>query len=139
MFPIAKYYLDIEADQLDQFEAIERQRMYEEHPTYIGINQLFAYELEDDEIRLHIPTNKATSIKGKLRLVDDGLKKLAEIVRGNPNIKRVVGRSWIVGKNPKLLERLGFEVSDIETNPDGVKVGLATISREELLKRYLKS
>jgi len=138
MLPVAKYYLDIQAGKLEQFEAIERQQMYDEHPTYRELNQLFAYELEDDEIHLHVPANKGTTIKDKLRLIDDGLKRLAEIVNDNTRIKQVVGRSWIVGENPKLLERLGFKVTDIETNPDGVKVGMATISRKELLDRYLK-
>jgi len=136
MFPVAKYYLGIKAEHLGQFEEIDRQRMYDEHPTYKELNQLFAYELEDGEIRLHVPSNEGTPIKDKLGLMEDGLKKLAEIVRDYPNIKLVAGRSWIVGEHPKLLERLGFEVSEIETNPQGIKVGLATISREELLKRY---
>lgn len=138
MFPVAKYYLGIKTEQLDQFETVDRQRLYEEHPTYKELNQLFAYELEGDEIRLHVPTNEATSIKDKLRLLNDGLRRLAEMARTNQNIKRVIGRSWIVGKNPKLLERLGFEVSEIETNPEGVSVGEATISREKLISLYGK-
>ncbi len=138
MFLIAKYYLDIKAGHLDQFETIERQRIYKEHPTYKELNQLFAYEFEDDEIRLHVSANKGTSIKDKLRLIDNGLKKLAEIVRGNPKIKQVTGRSWIAGENPKLLGRLGFEVTEIEANSQGIKIGLAMISREKLLEMHGK-
>jgi len=34
------------------------------------------------------------------------MKKIAEISKGNINIKKVTAKSWIVAKNHKILERL---------------------------------
>ena len=139
IFPIIKVFVDRASDRLDLFENIQRKQYYDSQPTYKELNQLFAYEIAGEEVRLHIPPNIGTSIKDKRMLLKEGLKKLAEIVKDNPNIKKVIGHSWIVGENPGLLKMLGFEVTDLEVGLDGKKNAIATIQREELLKRYSRN
>lgn len=108
------------------------------------INQFIAYEIDGDSIHLHVPPNEVTSIKDKLRLIREGLAGIARILNDHPEIKYVVGTSWIAAQHQSLVERFGFvieEVSEEErrdnfgNDPRGVK--LATMSRDEFLKRYL--
>lgn len=134
-FPIFTYILDVKENNLEEFELAERKEMYEANPHLIKLNQLFAYEIKDNEIELHVPPNESTPIGTMLKLIDEGMKKIAEIVNANPRIEKVTNYSWIAAEKPGLVEKLGFEISEPE---EGVqKVARLTISRERLLKRWL--
>ena len=75
-----------------------------------------------------------------------GLKKLAENIRLYPEIKKITATSWIVGKNPALLEDLGFTVIGGISEEEKEKhfkdetrpIAKAFISREDLLEKYAK-
>ena len=108
-----------------------------ERGSFIEINQLLAYGLREDTLQLHVLPNKETSIGEKLKLLREGMEKLAEIVRDEETIKEVTIRGWIVLKRPSLLEKLGFKI-ELEWNFFGKIVNdFAHISREDLINKYL--
>ncbi|MEK7664968.1 MAG: hypothetical protein AAB361_02400 [Patescibacteria group bacterium] len=110
------------------------------------LNEIMYYGGHDNYVHIHLAHARDIGI-GKLRsLVLDGLQKLAEVVKNNEKIEDIEATSWIVAKNPKLIEKLGFEVQG-EINEefrrqyfseDERDIAMATIKREEFLKRYLK-
>lgn len=130
IFQVMKYFYDARLEHLSYFEPIEREEMLKNNPQMRELNQILLYEIDGQQIRIHVPPNQGTSLKEKIRLLRDGLHKLALVVKENTEIKEVVGFSWIIEKNPGLLRKIGFEVS-------GVGDSMAIISREELLKRWL--
>jgi hypothetical protein len=112
------------------------------------VNELIYYgRSADGNINLHIASHENTSNGEKLRLLREGLKKLAEEVNNDSGIQEVSATSWIVAAAPSLLERLGFtlhgEISAEfkqahfaeETRP----VHYASISRSVLLEKYLNT
>lgn len=80
----------------------------------VDINEMVFCELKkDDELWLHIDDVRDKPLREKIRLLNDGFKKLAEYLVSDErlaNVKRITGTSWIVAKHPKTLERLGFGV-----------------------------
>jgi hypothetical protein len=77
--------------------------------------------------------------------VENGLKKLAEIIKTNDNIEKITATSWIVAKNPSLLERLGFtvigEISKEEREQENYRdekrpIAKAFMKREDFLFKY---
>lgn len=110
------------------------------------INDILYYGGRGDYLHIHLAPAGDFGLAKLKGQVLDGLQKLAEIVKNQENIKTIEATSWIVAKNPKLMEKLGFEVQgeiDEEFKQrhfqgDKRKISKATMSREELLKRYLK-
>lgn len=108
------------------------------------LNEIMYYGGRDDYIHIHLAN--ARDMKKLRALVLDGLQKLAEIIKADEKVKTIEATSWIVAKNPGLMEKMGFEVEgEIDEEfrrrhfgDDKRKISKATISREEFLKRYLK-
>lgn len=102
----------------------------------ISINNAFDYELISGGrvVNLHLP---ATNIRGPqlLKLYKEGLTKLAAIINDNPDIIEITADSWIIDKNPGLVERFGFKIKDAPG--ERVWSRTAIISREDFLKKYL--
>ena len=80
--------------------------------------------------------------------VDNGLRKLAEIIKSNNRIQSIWMTSWIVTEHPLLIEKLGFiiigKVQGMENKqmgydekgrkrPPGIS---AIMKREDFLSRY---
>ncbi len=144
IFEILKPIADLKVDHPDKFEIVARQIFLEAHDI-IPVNQLIAYSIKDGILELHIPPNEATAMKDKLSLLREGLHKIAKIVKADEKIEKVSGvSSWIVAKNPKLLERLGFKVIDIPPDETGQlyqdeeqrDLRDASMTREDFLKKY---
>jgi hypothetical protein len=78
--------------------------------------------------------------------IKNGLKKLAEMIEDKPKIEKITATSWIVGKNPALLEDLGFtiiggipeEEKEKHFKDETRPVAKAFINREDFLKKYGK-
>jgi hypothetical protein len=110
------------------------------------LNEILSYEIDNDVIHLHLsPARefiKEKGIPGFIKEIRDGFISLAKILEENKEIKDVVGISWIIAKNPTLLEGLGFSVEHgkipNENNPEGGErpISIASISREKFLERY---
>lgn len=129
----------------------------EESNNSIGLNEMLSYEIiSDEEVWIHIEDVRYLPLTEKLRLLREGLKDLAYLVQtdlGLSKIKKISGMSWIVSKNPKLVESLGFTVVDsLEGLEDQLKEyenrkdslvahkydtpGYAYIEKEKLIQLY---
>lgn len=140
---VLKQLVDWRANHLVEFENIRRQD-FNEQGGFTELNQMLSYGLDGDTIHLHVPPNVSTPDSKKLRLVREGLQKLATIVNQDPSVKTIVATSWIVAKHPDLMTKLHFNVEgpiDEETrarhfNAETRDIALATISREDLIKYH---
>jgi len=97
-------------------------------------SELLYYQVKENVIELHILPGMDLSIIAFINDIRNGLKKIAEFVKKNEQISIISGQSWIITEKPELLEKLGFTVRTQEGGVDSI----ATISREDFLKRYLK-
>lgn len=115
-----------------------------EQGGFVPLNRLMSYGTTGSEIHIHASFGE--SVEGKLALYRDGMRKLAAIVNGDPNIQEITATSWIVAEYPNIFTRWGFDVKNISLKErkqlfgdDHRKVQRATISREEFLTKFLKN
>jgi len=114
-------------------ERVERLR--EEGRTVI--NNVLDYETTPDKktILIHIVPAKKPGLKKLRELMGAGLDDLVEIVEENDEIIKVEANSWLVDKNPKLVEKLGFKVGDKYVDGDGRNAQCSRMTREEFLQK----
>jgi len=129
---ILEPFVELRKKFSEEFNAIRRERFFVENPNSQGLNQLLAYEVKGDSIELHILPNETTHPIKMVRLLENGLEKLAVAVHDDPEIKLIFGRSWIVNENPGLITKLGFSIDQSKD------YGHAEISRDDFLRRYYK-
>ncbi|MDD5721513.1 MAG: hypothetical protein PHT16_03685 [Candidatus Pacebacteria bacterium] len=115
----------------------------------IKLNDLLSYGVDENSIHIHLaPSKELLREVGKenyLKLIIEGLKKLAKIVEKDETIKKITAISDVVTNNPKRMAEFGFVVtgyiSEQQKNQyfesERRDISEAEISREELLKRYL--
>jgi len=137
--------IDFKLSKPEEFEEIARKEFID-NGKFTPVNEMIAYgEGDDGWLHIHIAPHETSSIKEKLRLFKEGMKKLAEMAKKDENIKGLTGTSWIIAEFPKALERFGFtltgEISD-ELRESHFKnekrtIHGAQISREELIEKYL--
>jgi len=96
------------------------------------INKIIYILQDKDLIAINILPAKDLSSAEKISLINDGLKKIAEIVKASENISRVLAHSLLVKKHPKFIESLGFTVIDGQE-------GLALMPRDVLIQKYSKN
>ncbi len=130
------YYLARSRDKSGLFDSIRR----EQHGGRERINEILEYELVDDGriIKIHTWPREKPGIKKLKMLTDSGFRELAKIIDQNEKIEKVEAWSYLVLKNKKLFEGLGFTLGEEYTTSEGIEGQGAEISREEFLKRYLK-
>ncbi len=116
----------------------------------IQLSQVMYCGIEEEERIVHIHLSSSRDFMTKDRIEDfnsdleNGLKKLAEIVKSNENIDKVIAISWIVAKSPERLKKLGFTIEgeiskeEKEKNWKGedIPIHSAFMTREYLLERY---
>jgi PAS domain-containing protein len=135
---------DMKIDDPRKYETIQKQTILDRR-GYVEVNDLFAYGLGETGDYIHLHIFPVQERQDKLSLIKEGMRKLAQDVEANKNIKFVTATSWIVASNPRLLEMLGFDVEgpiDEETRKkyfedDPRPISKAVISREKLLEKYL--
>lgn len=115
---------------------------------FIPLNEMLSYGYGKDYVHIHLAPSETLGVKEKFALLEDGFKKLAEILKSNPELKEVRATSWIVAANPELMEKkLGFnlkgEISPEEKNkyfrPEAEKnipVHKAIIGRDDFINKY---
>lgn len=113
-----------------------------DHGNFTKVNRLISYNRDKDTLHLHHA--HGSTVQNKRELYTDALEKLAAIVHQDPSIKKIEGTSWIVAAMPRTIQRVGFTVTDIDDERkkrefphDDRPVQTATMTREELLARYL--
>ena len=123
-----------------------KRKIFVEQSKFIKLNEILSYGKSGDLIHIHLAPAKDIGISEMMRLVKDGLEKLAGIVKTNKEIKNITATSWIVAKYPGIMERLGFTTGGKINNKmrqkhfryDKREIHKANISREEFLNKYLK-
>jgi hypothetical protein len=144
---ILKPIFDIRKSFPVEFEETES-RMSNAELGYIELNRLVSYEKVGDTIKLH--HSKARTIGPKLELYNNAMKRLASIIKGDPEIQKIVAVSWIVHRVPGLFTKNGFSVEKLpaysisslhvssgnEKDPEGRPIALASISREKFLEVF---
>jgi hypothetical protein len=109
-----------------EFQEASR-RNFMEQPSFTPLNEVVAIDTEvaPGVIGLQIaPAEDVPNLRG---VVEDGLRKLAERFRDDPELQKVWGKSWIVKEHPRLVERMGFTLEGEN------EVGM---DRDTLLRRY---
>ena len=143
---ILKPVLDIRESHADKFEEMQAQAM-NESGGFTEINRLLSYGKSGPIIHIHAPPGKTmgNSVGNKIVLYREGMRKLAEIVNNDPEVKQVTATSHLVASHPTLFTRAGFTVADIPDEDrekhftgESREIKMATIDRDEFLKRFLQ-
>lgn len=99
-------------------------------------NRLVMYEISGGKVHLHIPLVVEENISTLRQLFLEGLRELAQLLKVDPelgNVTEINGRSWIVYEHPKLLERMGFTITERD---DVEHTAKAIITKEHLIDLY---
>lgn len=134
--------LEIREAHADKFEEAQARAM-NESGGFTEINRLLSYGKSGPIIHIHAPAGE--SVGNKISLYRDGMKKLAEIVNNDPEIKEITATSYLVASHPGLFTRAGFKVEDVSDEfrqehfaGEEREIKIAKIDREEFLRRFLK-
>lgn len=108
----------------------------------VRVNDSFWYHISKEypgQIGIHLYATRVnrTIVGGRalLKTYTDGLNELAHRLETDPklaDINTITGWSKLVYENPKLLKRLGFEITERDEEK---KEALAIMSREQFLTR----
>ena len=118
-------------------------------PAYAKLMTRFVtWNIEGNTLHIHLDdTSSARSLSEKFRRIKRDFSYLAQALMGSPEVTSVVGTSWIIGKNPELIERLGFTslgliddeerqaVFPKETRP----IGKAVMESSKFISQYFAS
>jgi hypothetical protein len=112
----------------------------------IRVNEsLWYFVLDPDsehpnEITIHLSKTDIrpgfAGAKEFLRMYESGLSELAKRMTNDPELHtmtQVVAASWIVYKNPGLLRKMGFTITN---RSDEERLGVAVMSRKDFLEKY---
>jgi hypothetical protein len=128
---------------LGLFERIRTQSRLEKG-GYVPVNEVIYYGIHTDDLHIHLADASDFGVKKKIRLMKDGLRKIAQDLAEHPEVKKISATAWIVASNPGLMERLGFDVQgeisdklkEAYFKDEQRPVSRAVMSREEFLKKY---
>ncbi len=131
-FSILRPVYELETKNLAELQTIIDKNHLEIQRNSVEVNEVFNYDIEGEIANIHLSPAKGFPIKELKKLYLEGLITLAKVIEKNEYIATIKAHSWIVSENPKLIERLGFTLTD-----DYQKSYNAIISKEDFLKRYL--
>jgi hypothetical protein len=124
------------------FEDAEAVRM-NEGSDFIPLNRLVSYGKTVEIIHIHHMPGRTVS--GKKGLYLDAMRKLADIVEKDKEVKLITASSWIVAEHPRIFEMSGFGIEDVSKEireghfaDEKRTIMTATIGREEFLRRFLR-
>src|SRR3989344_7509668 len=140
-------FIYIRATYPKEFEEVQA-RINNKEQGYIELNRVVTYEKIGNTIHLHHSPAKTLKAVRLYALYRDAMRKLAKIVKGDQEIEKIDAVSWIVTKISEVFEENGFTVKRLDKSPnspdsfdllkkDAEKISLASVSREEFLKRFL--
>lgn len=134
--------LEIREMHADKFEEAQVQAMNEAN-GFTEINRLLSYGKSGSIIHIHAPFGE--TVDNKITTYRDGMKKLAEIVNKDPEIKEITATSHLVASHPGLFTKIGFKVEEVsdefrQEHFSGEKreIKIAKIGREEFLEKFSK-
>lgn len=92
---------------------LARKAFYERH-EFTPLSRALSFGVTEDGYVAHIHLAPAADIRNLREDVTEGLHKLADLIRENPDqyqaLERITATSWIVSEHPRVLERLGFTI-----------------------------
>lgn len=134
--------IEIREAHADKFEYAQARAM-NESGGFTEINRLLSYGKHKHMIHIHAPAGE--TVDNKISLYREGMRKLAEIVDNDPEIKEITATSYLVASHLGLFTRAGFTVEDISDEfrqehfvGEKREIKIAKIDREEFLRRFLK-
>ena len=129
------------------YERAHRAVIFSEKDNFKLSDLLFA-ELKGEIVSIHLAEAKEylkdNGFMALKREVLKGLEVLAGILKTKKEIKEVEAISWIVAKNPALMENLGFKLTGeaseekVDNLDEKRPVATAIMSREDFLERYAR-
>lgn len=135
-------FLKIREIYPDKFEEAQARAM-NQSGGFTEINRLLSYGKSGPVVHIHAPAGM--SVGNKITLYREGLRKLAEVVNNDPEIKEINATSFLVADHQSLFRRAGFNIEDVSDefrrehfNGEEREIKMAKIDREEFLKRFLK-
>jgi len=128
---ILKPIFDVKKTHSQEYEEAEA-RASNEKQGYIELNRLVTYEKSGDTVQLH--HSLAKTIGPKRELYNDAMRKLAKVVKDDPNIQIIEATSWIVAKAPTLFTRNGFTVENVDSS-DSLLSGFDSFDTEDLKEK----
>jgi len=143
MMKTLKPFFDIKEKNADKFEETIAKTM-NEIGGFTEINRLLSYGKYKSIIHIHAPAGK--TVDNKSELYRKGMKKLADIVKNDPEVKEITATSNLVAEHQRLFKKIGFKIEDVtdefkrEHFPrEKREIKKASISREDFLNIFLKS
>jgi len=136
-------FIEIKVTHPKDFEDIEAVETMERQ-GFTPVNKRISYNVGGGQLQLHLAPS--FEVKDEIEaLYEDALYRVAEVVKGNPDITRIGGSSWLNATKTysAMKERLGFTIAD--TSPEVLEehfqgkdrpVKDAFMSREDFLARY---
>ncbi len=100
------------------------------------VNSILGYEIEGNELILHIPPTFSRNILEQAALLKSGLEQFARLLGTDERMKDVhtiTARSWIVYEHQKTLSRLGWSILDVD---EKTKEASALITRDAFLEMF---
>ena len=125
-------------------EGRERSDFLAKH-SFTPLNDIFSFDIYGNEARIHFAPARAEQDQEIKRRFAEAMQALALHVDLSKDIEVVTATSWIIGRAPRIIERLGFSIQGVikeeerllwfpnETRP----VYKAIILRLDFLDRYL--
>lgn len=134
--------IDVKRDNAYKYEEAQYRAMNESN-DFIEINRLLSYGKSGPTIHIHAPAGR--TVDNKITLYREGMKRLAEIINNDPEIKEVTATSPLVAEHQGLFTRSGFSIEDV---PEEAKkehfsgeereIKAAIIDREKFLEKFLR-
>lgn len=129
-------------------EARQREYFFSFH-DFMPLSETLTFGVSRGTVHIHLAPSSALGIAALRADVEAGLRELARRLKEDEDLKGVEiikGTSWIVAKNPRLMERLGFTIdgpiSEEERathfSEESRPVAAAHMDREDFLARYGK-
>lgn len=104
----------LQVTQANIFEKTERRNMLYNEAGNFKLSEVLYTGFSGKEAHIHLAPSvefiKEKGIANFKNEVKNGLIKLAEVLKSNKEIEEITAASWIVAKNPALLEQLGFTI-----------------------------
>jgi hypothetical protein len=139
---VLKPVLKIREMYPDKFEEARAHAM-NESLGFTEINRLLSYGKHKHIIHIHALAGE--TVKNKITLYREGMRKLAEIINNDSEINEITATSHLVATHPGLFTGAGFKVEDISDEfrqehfaNEEREIKIAKINREEFLRRFLK-
>ncbi len=137
--------IDLKSADPGKFEQAQR-RVFVKEGGFTSLSEVLSYGQYKDVAHIHLAPAEKYGVAKARRSMQEGLKKLAKIIVESPEIKTIEAISWIVAKNPKIIESFGFknegqideETKALYFDKEKRPVSRAVMTREDFLARYLK-